>query len=239
MKHQHILMALIAVSCSLFVGPVHAEKDPLERSLNAYYAGHYNAAYNFTVPLAGQGNPAALNLLGMMYELGRGVPQDPARSVVYYRKAAEKGDIHAQFNLAVSYNTGVGIPMNFQQAVKWYRRAADQGADFAQYNLATMYEEGSGVAQDFQQAAQWYRLAAEHGNPQAQNNLGWLYKRGRGVGKNLMVAYAWLDTAAVQGLHSAAEERDRIAAQLTQNEYAIARSLAEKYRQDYAGGKKK
>ncbi len=235
MKQRHILMALIAIGC----GSVHGEKDPFERSLNAYNAGDYNVAYNVTVPLAGQGHPAALNLLGMMYELGRGVARDPARSVVYYRQAAEKGDVHAQFNLAVSYDTGVGIPMNFQQAVKWYRRAADQGADFAQYNLATMYEEGSGVAQDFQQAAQWYRRAAEQGNPQAQNNLGWLYKRGQGVGKNLMVAYAWLDTAVVQGLHSAAEERDRIVTQLTENEYAIARSLAEKYRQDFAGGKEK
>jgi len=54
-----------------------------------------------------------------------------------------------------------------------------------------------------------------------------------------MVAYAWLDAAVAQGLHSAAEERDRIAAQLTQSEYEIARSLAEKYRQDYAGSKKK
>ncbi|HEX22525.1 MAG TPA: sel1 repeat family protein, partial [Chromatiales bacterium] len=115
----------------------------------------------------------------------------------------------------------------------------DQGADFAQYSLATMYEEGNGVAQDFKQAAHWYRLAAEHGNQQAQNNLGWLYMRGQGVGKNLMVAYAWLDAAVAQGLRSAAEERDRIAAQLTQVEYETARSLAEKYRQDYAGGKKK
>ncbi len=239
MKHYHILMALITVSSSLSVSPVQAEKDPLERGLKAYYAGDYKTAYNFTVPLAGRGNPAALNLLGMMYELGRGVAQDTVRSVVYYRKAAEKGNIYAQFNLAVSYDTGVGIPMNFRQAVKWYRRAADQGADFAQYNLATMYEEGNGIEQDFQQAAHWYRQAAKHGNPQAQNNLGWLYKRGQGVGKNLMVAYAWLDTAVAQGLHSAAEERDHIAAQLTPGEYKIARSLAEKYRQDYAGGKKK
>jgi len=237
-KH-HILTALIVISGILSVASAQAEKDPLERSLNAYYAGNYKAAYNFTVPLAEQGNPAALNLLGMMYELGKGVPRNPARSVVYYRKAAEKGDIYAQFNLAVSYDTGFGIPMNFQEAVKWYRRAADQGADYAQYSLATMYEEGNGVEQDFKQAARWYRQAAEHGNQQAQNNLGWLYKRGQGVGKNLMVAYAWLDAAVAQGLHSAAEERDRIAAQLTQSEYEIARSLAEKYRQDYAGSKKK
>ena len=233
----HILMALTAVCSIQFVDPVHAEKDPLERSLNAYYAGDYKIAYNLTAPLAGQGNPAALNLLGMMYELGKGVPQDPARSVVYYRKAAEKGDVYAQFNLAVSYDTGFGIPMNFRQAVKWYRRAADQGADFAQYNLATMYEEGNGVEQDFPQAAYWYRQAAERGHPQAQNNLGWLYKRGQGVGKNLMIAFAWLDAAVAQGLHSAAEERDRIAAWLTPSENKIARSLAEKYRQDYAGGK--
>ena len=237
MKH-HILAALIAVIGTLSALPAQAEKDPLERSLKAYYAGDYKTAYNITAPLAEKGNPAALNLLGMMYELGKGVSRNPARSVVYYRKAAEKGDIYAQFNLAVSYDTGFGIPMNFHQAVKWYRRAADQGADFAQYSLATMYEEGNGVARDYKQAAHWYRLAAEHGNMQAQNNLGWLYERGQGVGKNLMVAYAWLDAAVAQGLNSAAEERDRIAAQLTQTEYETARSLAKKFRQDYTGSKK-
>lgn len=237
MQH-HILTALVAVIGILSAVPAQAEKDPLARSLKAYYAGDYKAAYNFTVPLAERGNPAALNLLGRMYELGNGVPQDPARSVIYYRKAAEKGDIYAQFNLAVSYDTGFGVPMNFRQAVKWYRRAADQGAGFAQYSLATMYEEGNGVEQNFQQAAQWYRRAAERGNKQAQNNLGWLYKHGQGVGKNLMVAYAWLDAAVAQGLHSAADERDRIAAQLTPSEYETARQLAEKFRKDYIGGKK-
>ena len=238
MKHR-ILTALITVGCLLALAAVEAADDPLERSLKAYYAGDYKRAYNLTVPLAEHGNPAALNLLGMMYELGKGVPQDPSRSVVYYRKAAEMGDVYAQFNLAVSYDTGFGVPMNFHEAVKWYRRAAEQGADFAQYNLATMYEEGNGVDKDYRQAAYWYQKAAEQGNKQAQNNLGWLYERGQGVGRNLLVAYAWLDSALALGLESAKEERDRIAAQLTTTEYETARRLAEKFRRDYGGGKQK
>jgi len=238
MKYR-ILAALLAACGLLSAFAAQAGSDPLERSLNAYYAGDYKRAYNLAVPLAERGDPAALNLLGMMYELGKGVPQDPSRSVVYYRKAAEMGDVYAQFNLAVSYDTGFGVPMNFHEAVKWYRRAAEQGADYAQYSLATMYEEGNGVAKDFRKAAHWYQKAAEQGNKQAQNNLGWLYERGQGVGKNLLVAYAWLDAALAQGLESARDERDRIAAQLTQTEYETARRLAEKFRQDYVRKKPK
>lgn len=240
MKH-HILVALFVISCTvsaLLAPSVLAGEDPYERGLSAYTAGDYAAAYGLILPLAEHGHPAALNLLGMMYEQGKGVPVDTARAVDYYRRGAKLGDVYAQFNLAASYNTGVGVPMNYRAAVKWYRRAADQGASFAQYSLATMYEDGYGVEKDFSQAAYWYQLAAENGSMQAQNNLAWLYERGQGVEKNLITAYAWLDTALSQGLDSAESERERVARKLTKEEFAKAQRLAEKFRQAFTGAKK-
>ncbi|NOX76425.1 MAG: sel1 repeat family protein [Gammaproteobacteria bacterium] len=202
--------------------------DPLERGLNAYYAGDYKAAYNLTIPLASHGNAAAQNLLGMMYELGKGVPQNLAQSVAYYRKAAEQGDMYAQYNLAVSYDTGNGLPQNFREAVRWLRRAADQGGDFAQYNLGVMYEEGRGVKKDFKQAAQWYQQAAKSGHKQAQNNLGWLYETGQGVPQSLINAYAWFNAAAVQGFTVAAQKRDVIRSSLTKQQLRQAETLAQR-----------
>ncbi len=200
--------------------------DPLERGLKAYYAGDYRTAYNFTIPLASRGNASAQNLLGMMYELGKGVPQNLARSVVFYRQAAEQGDMYAQYNLAVSYDTGNGLPQNFREAVRWLRRAADQGGDFAQYNLGVMYEQGRGVKKDFKQAAQWYQRAAKNGHKQAQNNLGWLYETGQGVPRSLIDAYAWFDAAAAQGFTVAAQKRDAIRASLTKTQLREAKTLA-------------
>ena len=55
--------------------------------------------------------------LGVMYENGRGVPQNDAEAVKWYRKAAEQGLASAQNNLGVMYANGEGVPQNDAEAV--------------------------------------------------------------------------------------------------------------------------
>jgi len=43
-----------------------------------------------------------------MYANGRGVPEDDAEAVRWYRLAAEQGHAHAQYNLGVKYDNGDG-----------------------------------------------------------------------------------------------------------------------------------
>lgn len=43
------------------------------------------------------------------------------------KKAAERGDSRAMFQLAEMYTDGKGVPENFSEAAKWYRRSADAG----------------------------------------------------------------------------------------------------------------
>ena len=50
---------------------------------------------------------------------------------MWYRKAAEQGHAHAQFNLGLMYSKGKGEEQNYEEAVKWYNKAADQGIDYA------------------------------------------------------------------------------------------------------------
>ncbi len=47
----------------------------------AYQRGDYATALQEFKPLAEQGDAEAQNFLGLMYELGRGVPQDYAEAV--------------------------------------------------------------------------------------------------------------------------------------------------------------
>ena len=195
-----------------------AKPDPLERGLDAYYAGDYKTAYDFATPLASEGNPEAENLLGMMYELGKGVPKNLKKSYAFYRKAAEQGDKYAQYNLAVSYDSGTGTTQNYHEAIKWFRRAAEQGASFAQYDLAVMLEQGRGSAKNFKEAAEWYRKAAEQGHMQAQNNLAWLYESGKGVKQSLTTAYAWFNAAAAQGFEIAQRKRDILKASFSEQQ---------------------
>jgi TPR repeat protein len=55
----------------------------------------------------------------VFYAKGRGVPQDDAEAVKWYRKAAEQGDANAQYNLGQGYGDGQGVPQDHAEAVKW------------------------------------------------------------------------------------------------------------------------
>jgi TPR repeat protein len=69
-----------------------------------------------------------------MYENGRGVPQDYAAAVGWYRKAAEQGEAYAQYNLGVMYDNGRGVPQDYVHAHKWFNLAATSGNKIATKN---------------------------------------------------------------------------------------------------------
>ncbi|MEE2933713.1 MAG: tetratricopeptide repeat protein, partial [Pseudomonadota bacterium] len=113
---------------------------------------------------AEQGDAFAQFRLGMMYDQGRGVPQDDKTAVKWYRLAAEQGDASAQYNLGLMYRDGYGVPQDDKIAVKWFRLAAEQGDASAQSNLGVMYGFGLGVIQDHIYAHMWGNIAALNGN---------------------------------------------------------------------------
>ena len=53
---------------------------------------NYEAAFKKMLPLAEQGNIDAQKLMGLMYDIGRGVPEDAKLAVKWFTKAANKGD---------------------------------------------------------------------------------------------------------------------------------------------------
>ena len=152
---------------------------------------------------AEQGDATAQNRLGSMYSNGRGVPQDRAEAVRWYRLAGEQGHATAQSNLGVMYSTGRGVQQDYAEAIHWYRLAAEQGHAQAQTNLGGLYSNGRGVPQDRAEAVRWYRLAAEQGHATAQSNLGVMYSTGRGVQQDYAEAIHWYRLAAEQGLAQA------------------------------------
>ena len=62
--------------------------------------------------------------LGFLYGQGRGVSQDYAEAVRWFRAAAEQGDATAQYNLGVLYHEGRGVPQDFVRAHMWLNLAA-------------------------------------------------------------------------------------------------------------------
>ena len=55
---------------------------------------------------AEQGHPRAQLKIGLMYDKGEGVKQDPVEAAKWYRRAASQGYAPAQFNLGFAYDTG-------------------------------------------------------------------------------------------------------------------------------------
>ena len=149
--------------------------------------------------LAEAGDAEALAELGERYEHGRGVVQDDAVAVSWFRRAADQGHAAGQAALGFMYATGRGVAQDDAEAVRWFRRAADQGNARSQYNLGASYRDGRGVVQDDAEAVRWFRRSAEQGSALGQTGLGAMYDTGRGVQRNDAEAVRWYRRAADQG----------------------------------------
>ena len=69
-------------------------------------------------------------------------PVSMEQARVWFRKAAEQGQVDAQYNLAIMHRYGKGGPVSMEQACVWWGRAAEQGHVKAQFNLALMRKQG-------------------------------------------------------------------------------------------------
>ncbi|WDI31926.1 tetratricopeptide repeat protein [Hyphococcus flavus] len=139
---------------------------------------------------------------------------DDAEAVRLWRRAAEKGNASAQYNLGWAHANGRGVAQNDVEAARWYRKAAEQGDAAAQNSLGAAYEQGRGVAQNDVEAVRWFRLAAEQDHVLAQYNLAWMYENGRGVAKDLDEAIRWYRKAAENGDEKAQNALARIRASI-------------------------
>jgi TPR repeat protein len=134
----------------------------------AYNSKNYAVALKEIRPLAQAGNADAEHLLGLMYYMGRGVPQDYKQALEWHRKAALKGKADAQYVVGAMYYTGNAVIQDHKQAVAWFRKAAEQGHPDAQQVLGLMYRYHiGGMPQDNVIAYMLWNLAAANGSTNA------------------------------------------------------------------------
>lgn len=149
---------------------------------------------------AAQGDRRAMSELADRYFKGEGGEARDLMQAAYWTKcAADRGNVHAQFNIGLSFSIGDGVMPDASEAAKWYRLAADQGHPQAQFNLGKAYADGEGVLPNLTEAVRWYRLAADQGYAPAQTNLGYAYSNGAGIGPDPTEAIMWYLCAAKQG----------------------------------------
>jgi TPR repeat protein len=98
--------------------------------------------------------------------------------VQWWRKAAEQGQIDAQYKLGHAYHEGRGVAQDSEQAVHWWRKAATRGDVDSEYWLGHAYHEGHGVSRDPKLAAEWWGRAARRAHVGAFERLEEAANRG-------------------------------------------------------------
>jgi len=128
---------------------------------------------------AASGNADSQYRLGLLYNNGKGIPQDSGQTAYWWYKSAAQGNVNAESSLGwfyFNFNNHISSEQAAErdeaQAAIWFRKAAEQGDAESEYALGICYERGKGVPEDHAQAVYWYRRAAKHGIAEAQGNLG-------------------------------------------------------------------
>jgi serine/threonine protein kinase len=135
--------------------------------------GNHSLVYSVAVKLLSvmPDYPRALGLTGLCYAKGQGITKDATQAVIWFRKAAEQGDVKAQNNLGVCYEEGEGVIKDTAKAVIWYSKAAEKGDADAIVNLGVCYYNGAGVSKDVSKAVALLKNAASKGDESAKKLL--------------------------------------------------------------------
>ncbi len=120
---------------------------------------------------ATSGDAEAQFELARAYEDGKGLPQDDAKAVEWFRRSAEQGNAQAQNSLGVMYALGRGVTRDREEAVRWYKKAAKLGLPEAIYNVAISYYNGEGSEENIGLACSWMMVAQRKGDAQATEAL--------------------------------------------------------------------
>ena len=131
---------------------------------------------------------------------------DPVRLrdlVEVYQRAAEAGEMEAQFALAVLYLQGRGLPKDHRRGMRWMQRAAEQGYVPAQSYLYLASDEFGALPLHGSILLDWAKERALAWDPQAFYLLGRVFETGRGVTADAAQARRWYQLAELMGVEAA------------------------------------
>ncbi len=144
--------------------------------------------------------PPALNFLGnIALERARAGSDSYSSAVLYYKVAAEKGDIDSIYKLGCLIADGEGFAKNNAAALPFLAIAAVHEIADAQYRIAEMMEYGAGAVPNRAEATNWYKKALLNGDRRAYIKLAHRYLNGETVEKDEAVAAEYYTEAAKDG----------------------------------------
>jgi len=108
----------------------------------------------------------------------KGTTQESKKRFYYAIEAAKKGNVQAQYDLAMMYARGVVVAKNERLAFGWFHKAARAGSVQAKYMMGISFNQGRGVRAEKHLARYWFKLAAKAGHPRAGQYLALLERNG-------------------------------------------------------------
>lgn len=78
----------------------------------------------------------AQNVMGMLYEQGKGITKDEIEAAAWYTKAAHQGFAEGATNLGKLYYRGSGVEQDYKDALRWLEIGAKKGASDGSNSLA-------------------------------------------------------------------------------------------------------
>jgi TPR repeat protein len=183
-------------------------------AIHLYVGREVDKAIPWLEQAANAGHLRAPLVLGILYEKGTGVPEDPAKAAKWYQKGVENGNVAAMRRLAEMYRLGLGVPRDEKKANELLDRAAQLGDKHAAFLQDKREHErvhpkpGDDIRAEayrlyklkkFAEAAKLYEKCAKMGNDICQMSLGVHYEEGLGVSQNYSQAVLWYRKSADQG----------------------------------------
>lgn len=151
-------------------------------------------------------NEAEMNYQhALQYYEGQGTPKNYEKAVYYYRLAADKGNVNAQFSLGILYYCGIGMKSpNKSASFRYLKAAALNGHAKAQYCYGICLANGEGVKMNKTKAVRFFRLSAENGYDEAQYCYGRCLFNAFGIKQDYKEAAKYFKMAFEQGNAKAA-----------------------------------
>ena len=214
-------LATIAIAAALGLGsPACAQPSSLPERLER---------------LASRGNPEARYHLGMLYNNGIGVPQDPQRAFVLFRAAAEGGDPLGAYKLGCYYAGqfgGEAVAPDEVLALRWKLVAARAGYSLAQLDVAIHHAR----REQWTEAVPWFTAAARQGDAQSLYNLSIFYKDGLGTRRSQPHAWAMFRLSQLASRGHLTANAERALAEMSNAMDAAQRTQAQRIADSFVTG---
>lgn len=185
-----------------------------KESANSFYLagsdGEWNKSYTDTdIYFGGTGASSSglsrnddaegLFAMGANYYLGQnGYEENHEKAFSYFKKAADAGNVDAQYMTGACYVDGDGVEQDFQAAFSYFKKSADGGDSEGMSMVAKLYYGGEGVELDCEMAFHYALKAAEAGSASGQAFLGLLYGAGDVTTEDEEKAFYWAEKSAAQ-----------------------------------------